>query len=257
MNREQPDYGNWIRLRAITAFLVVGLVLAGASLLPMPWLLRILLYVLAAFPLGMGVYLLYVYVQFASWGGGIQDKLWDLLLAHLASEGQGRALDIGTGNGALAVRLAKRHPDLHVVAIDYWGNNWEYAQSNCERNARLEGVDKRVAFHKASAASLPFKDGAFDHVVSHFVFHEVSALSDKREAIREALRVLRAGGTFAFQDMFLDEAMYGVSDDLIATIRSWGVAEVTFIESGSQVAIPWLLRNRRTLGHASILYGRK
>jgi ubiquinone/menaquinone biosynthesis C-methylase UbiE len=205
----------------------------------------------------MGIYLLYVYVQFASWGGGIQDRLWDLLLDHLVTDGQGRALDIGTGNGALAVRLAKRHPALHVVAVDYWGNNWEYAQSNCERNAHLEGVDRRVVFHKASAASLPFKDAAFDHVVSHFVFHEVAELSDKREAIREALRVLRAGGTFAFQDMFLDETMYGVPGDLVDAVRAWGVSEVTFAESRSQVAVPWLLRNRRTLGNASLLYGRK
>jgi SAM-dependent methyltransferase len=255
--RERSNYGNWIRLRAVIAFLAVGLALAGASLLPMSWLLRILLYALAAFPLGMGVYLLYVYVQFASWGGGIQDRLWDLILDHLASDGRGRALDIGTGNGALAVRLAKRYPDLHVVAVDYWGSDWEYAQANCERNARLEGVDERVDFYKASAASLPFKGGAFDHVVSHFVFHEVSALSDKREVIREALRVLRAGGTFAFQDMFLDKTMYGVPGDLVATIRSWGVSEVTFIESGSQVVVPRLLRNRRALGHASVLCGRK
>ena len=257
MNRERPNYGNWIRLRAVTAFLVVGLVLAGVSLLPMPLIPRIVLYVLAVFPLGMGIYLLYVYVQFAAWGGGIQDKLWDLLLDHLTTDGPGRALDIGTGNGALAVRLAKRHSALHVVAVDYWGRNWEYAQSNCQRNARLEGVAERVVFHKASAASLPFKDDTFDHVVSHFVFHEVSALSDKREAIREALRVLRAGGTFAFQDMFLDEAMYGAQDDLVETLRAWGVSEATFVESGSQVAVPPLLRNRRTLGHASLLVGRK
>jgi SAM-dependent methyltransferase len=257
MNREKPNCGNWIRLRAIIAFLGVGLALAGASLLPMPLLPRILLVVLAAFPLGMGLYLLYVYGQFASWGGGFQEKLWNLLLDHLVSEGQGRALDIGTGNGALAVRLAKRYPALYVVAVDYWGGSWEYARSNCERNARLEGVDMRIVFHKASAASLPFKDAAFDHVVSHFVFHEVSVLSDKREAVQEALRVLRAGGTFAFQDMFLDETIYGTPDDLVDTLRAWGVSEVRFVKSGSELTIPRLLRNRRALGNAALLVGRK
>jgi SAM-dependent methyltransferase len=257
MNRGKPNYGNWIRLRAVIAFLAVGLALAGAALLPTSPLLRIVLIVLAAFPLGMGLYLLYVYAQFAPWGGGFQDKLWNLLLDHLATEGQGRALDIGTGNGALAVRLAKRCPDLQVVAVDYWGGGWEYARAVCERNARLEGVENRVTFHKASAASLPFKDAAFDHVVSHFVFHEVSDLPDKRDAIREALRVLRAGGTFAFQDMFLDESMYGAPGDLVETLRAWGVSEVSFIESGGELAIPPLLRNRRALGYASLLVGRK
>jgi SAM-dependent methyltransferase len=257
MNRERPNYGNWIRLRVVIAFLVVGLTLAGASLLPTSPFLRIMLIILAVFQLGMGLYLLYVYAQFASWGGGFQEKLWELLLDHLASAGQGWALDIGTGNGALAIRLAKRCPALHVVAVDYWGRGWEYTRAVCERNARLEGVDKRVVFHKASAASLPFKDGAFDHVVSHFVFHEVTDLPDKREAIREALRVLRPGGTFAFQDMFLDEAMYGAPADLVETLRAWGVSEVRFVESGSELAIPRLLRNRRALGNAALLVGRK
>jgi hypothetical protein len=35
------------------------------------------------------------------------------------------------------------------------------------------------------------------------------------------------------------------------------VDEVTFVESGSELNIPPLLRSGRTLGHASIIYGRK
>lgn len=257
MYLEKPSYGNWIRVRVIITFLIIGLLLAGVTLLPISEILRLALVTLALLPLGMGLYLLYVYVQFASWGGRIQEKLWDLLLDHLSSDGQGRALDIGTGNGSLAVRLAKRYTALQVTAIDSWGGNWEYAQSVCECNACLEEVDDRVVFQKASAAALPFGDGVFDHVVSHFVFHEVSELSDKRKVIREALRVLGPGGTFAFQDMFLNETMYGTPADLVAAVRLCGITEVTLIESSSQLNIPWLLRNRRALGFASILYGRK
>jgi SAM-dependent methyltransferase len=257
MHAEKPNYGNWIRVRIILVFLVIGLTLAGIALLPIPSIPRIILILLAVSPLGMGLYLTYIYIQFAPWGGGFQEKLWNLVLDHLASDGQGRALDIGTGNAALAVRLAKRYPSLHVTGIDCWGSNWEYAQSRCERNAQLEGIGERVTFQKASAAALPFADASFDHVVSHFVFHEVSELPDKREVIREALRVLREGGTFAFQDMFLDEAMYGAPDNLVATVRSWGTSEVNFIEVCSELTVPWLLRNQRTLGYASILHGRK
>jgi SAM-dependent methyltransferase len=257
MQPEKPSYGNWIRVRAIAIFLIIGLVLMGLVFLPIPLILRLILAALAVFPLGMGFYLMYVYVLFASWGGGYQEKLWTLVLDHLATDGQGKALDVGTGNGALALRLAKRFPALHVTGIDYWGESWEYAQAACERNARLEGVAERTAFQKASAASLPFGDASFDAVVSHFVFHEVGELSDKREAIREALRVLRPGGAFAFQDLFLDQAMYGTPDDLVSTLRSWGVSEVVFVGSGRELAIPGLLRNARTLGNASILYGCK
>jgi SAM-dependent methyltransferase len=257
MRVEKPNYGNWIRVRVILVFLVIGLALAGIALLRIPLIPRIILTLLAIPLLGMSLYLTYVYIQFAPWGGGFQEKLWDLVLDHLASDGQGKALDIGTGNAALAMRLAKRYPSLHVTGIDFWGSNWEYAQSTCGRNAHLEGVGERVTFQKASAAALPFADASFDHVVSHFVFHEVSELPDKREVIREALRVLREGGTFAFQDMFLDEAMYGTPDNLVATVRSWGISEVAFVGTCSELTVPRLLRNRRTLGYASILHGRK
>lgn len=257
MQAEKPDYGNWIRVRVVLTFWVIGLALVGIALLPIPAILRVISIGLAVFPLGMGLYLSYVYAQFAPWGGDIQAKLWTLVLDCLAADGQGSGLDVGTGNGALAVRLAQRYPALRVTGIDFWGSDWEYAQSACERNARLEGVGGRVTFQKASAAALPFDDGAFDCVVSHFVFHEVSELSDKREAIREALRVLRDGGAFAFQDMFLNEAMYGPPDALVAAVRSWGVSEVAFVESRRLLPIPRLLRNRRALGYASILHGRK
>lgn len=257
MNGEKANYGNWIRLRVIGIFLGIGLVLVGMSFIPLGPVFRIVLLLCAVFPIGMGLYLLYVYAQFAAWGGGFQDKLWNLVLDHLASEGQGRALDIGTGNGALAIRLAKRFPALRVSAIDSWGSDWEYGQAVCEHNAQVEGVADRLDFQKASAAALPFEDGTFDHVVSHFVFHEVADASDKRDVIHEALRVLREGGTFAFQDMFKDETLYGPVDSLLETIQGWGITEVAFIDSATHLNIPPLLRNGRTLGHASILYGRK
>lgn len=40
-----------------------------------------------------------------------------------------------------------------------------------------------------------------DAAVSNFVFHEVRTQPDKRQVVREALRVVKKGGSFAFQDM--------------------------------------------------------
>jgi len=50
-----------------------------------------------------------------------------------------------------------------------------------------------VGLVQADGERLPFRDGAFEAVVSAFVMRNVG---DRRRAYREIARVLRAGGTF-------------------------------------------------------------
>jgi ubiquinone/menaquinone biosynthesis C-methylase UbiE len=252
-----PDYGNWIRQRKVYTFLGLGLLLFLAGMIPSHALIRILLISAAAIFIGLGVYLAYITRQFSETGGGFQAKLWQAVIDHLDWDGNGQALDIGTGNGPLAIRLAKQYPQARVTGIDFWGSDWEYSQNACERNALAEGVSERTEFRKASASHLPFEDEQFDAVVSHFVFHEVADAADKRDVIKEALRVLKRGGSFSFQDLFLDEELYGNATDLAETIRNWGVQEVKFVDTHEFLSIPALLNTRRVLGNSSIICGKK
>lgn len=77
-----------------------------------------------------------------------------------------------------------------------------HMEEQCETNARLEGVWERIVFQKGDAAKLDFPDESFDGAVSKFVFHEVRRQPDKRLVVREALRVVKKGGAFAFHDLF-------------------------------------------------------
>ena len=43
------------------------------------------------------------------------------------------------------------------------------------------------------------------------------------------MRVLKKGGEFALQDLFYIERMFGKAEDLLDTIKSWGVREVEFV----------------------------
>lgn len=257
MSTPPVNFGNWIRVRIVFGFLLASLVLLGLSAVILIPFIRIALWVVAAILLAIFAYLAYIYYQFSEQGGGIQRRLWTLVTEHLHWEGRGQALDIGTGNGPLAIVLATKCPDAQVTGIDYWGEAWEYSQQMCEQNAAASGVAERTRFQKASASKLPFEDDAFDAAISHFVFHEVADAPDKRAVIREALRVVRKGGAFAFQDMFLDRALYGDLNNLLATIRSWGITEVHLVNTGTVLKLPGLLRHPRVLGKAALIYGRK
>jgi ubiquinone/menaquinone biosynthesis C-methylase UbiE len=109
---------------------------------------------------------------------------------------------------------------------------------------------------KASAVSLPFDDGP-STAVSNFVFHEVGGVNDKREVIREALRVVKKGGKFAFQDEFLMKKIYGDPEELITTIKSWGTSKAEFIQTRNSPFIPRLLKVPFILGTMGMIRGEK
>jgi len=151
----------------------------------------------------------------------------------------------------------RKYPHAQVTGIDYWGGVWEYSLGVCERNAELEGVAEWVTFQQASASALPFEDGAFDAAVSNLVFHEVRDAKDKRDVIKEALRAVKKGGAFAFQDLFLLKRIYSKVDDLLETIRSWGIESVDFANTSDSDFIPRALKLPFMVGTIGILYGKK
>jgi len=248
---QKPSYGNWVSKKFFLAPGAIGLVILGLSIV-IPCL------VLIAIPfLLVAAYFLYAWYRFSPGGGNIQDQILELLFQRLDWDGQGQALDIGCGNGPLTIKLAQAFPAAQVTGIDYWGKNWDYAKAACERNAQIEGVAERVTFQKASASALPFEAEHFDLAVSNLTFHEVSDTKDKREVVREALRVVKKGGRFAFQDLFLEKRLYGEPEELVAALKSWGMERVEFVRTCDEPFIPRLLKLPFMVGTIGILYGEK
>ena len=248
-------YSNWVSNKFIIIPLVMGALFLGLMLIWPGFA------ILATLCLLTGVYFVYARHAFSPRGGNIQAKLWKVVLDRLDWDGKGQALDIGCGNGPLTVALAQRHPNGHVVGIDTWGKAWDYSKATCERNAEAAGVAERTDFQKASASDLPFEDASFDAALSNFVFHDVndsvSSARDKRALVREALRVVKKGGRFVFHDYFAVKAMYGELDDLLETIKGWGIAEVAFLDTSTCDFIPAALKLPFMLGNISIIYGMK
>lgn len=252
---ESINYGNWVPRNMMYFFLGVFLILLIPTLFPILLIAKIVLWVIAGVWLLPSSYMMYLYYYFSTNNKEFQYKMWDYVIQKLYWNGQGKVLDVGTGAGALAIELAKRYPESKVWGIDYWGKTWNYSKNQCEENAKNEGVADQIVFQKASASSLPFKDGEFDAIVSNFVYHEVRDTRDKRLLINESLRVLKKGGTFSLQDTFKNKRRYGVFEDLKREIKEWGIQQVNFIETVKEIAMPKLIESEFKM--MGLLYGIK
>lgn len=250
---ETPDYGNWVPTKIMYLSLLASIVSFLLTNISNIILLDIVLSVASLIFLGFVLYLGYVYWLLERDSKALQKQFWNLLVEHLKWDGAGEALDIGTGSGPVAIFLAKKFPNSKVKGIDYWGNPWTYSKEKCVRNAEIEGVSSRTSFERASAVSLPFDDEEFDAVVSNFVFHAIKG-EDRMQLIAEALRVLKRGGAYAFQDLFNDEFY---PDDYLEEIRNWGLKEVNFIESSEHIHVPIVLRTKHMTGGSGIIFGIK
>ena len=148
------DYGNWIRKKNL---LMLGFCVLGVGVLifiPLGYLYRLTVIILFVSLLISFLFPLYAYVMFSQKGGRFQEEVYNLVIQSLGAKVKGRLLDIGSGNGVLAVKLAQQQCEAEVVGIDYWGKDWEYSKGVCEQNARAAKVESRVHFQKGDAAAL-------------------------------------------------------------------------------------------------------
>ena len=257
MKRDEIDYKNWVPRKLIYAFFIAESILLIFSILPNIIMFNIIFWILTGIVTLFGFLAIYAFYKFGKNDKELQRQVHDILLNHLPWSGHGEALDIGTGNGGVLIKLAMKYPDSKIVGIDFWGKGWDYSKEDCMKNAKNVGISERVHFQKASAADLPFENEKFDAIVSNLVFHEVRELKNKRELIFEALRVLKKGGSFAFQDYFNTKFYYGNKEELIEELKKLGLQEFHFKDLNKSMEIPFLLRLNLFLGDMVTLYGIK
>ncbi|MDR0381775.1 MAG: class I SAM-dependent methyltransferase [Oscillospiraceae bacterium] len=262
--KEKPDYSNWIPVKFVALLGSAGVIFAasffasfllsgGAAVLPV----RAVLAAAAVLCLAFCFYMAHARTLLSYDGGGVQGKVLDNVLAHLGWNGVGTLIDIGCGSGAMAIKAAKKYPNAWVVGVDYWGFGWDYSKKQCERNAGIEKVGRRVVFQKGDAAALDFPDARFDAAVSNFVFHEVKSQPDKLALIREALRVVKPGGLFSFGDVFFAKSHYKDIDVLIEAL-SGDVSEIHFVDTRKSDFMPKYLKTPfGPGGQMGLIYGVK
>jgi ubiquinone/menaquinone biosynthesis C-methylase UbiE len=106
----------------------------------------------------------------------------------------GRALDIGTGSGRLAIELAQnRGGNFEITGLDISENMLKKARGN----AGQAGLSDKIKFVLANADNLPFPDGYFDLVISYASLHHWFR---PELVFKEAQRVVRKGGAVIIRD---------------------------------------------------------
>jgi len=140
---------------------------------------------------------------------GGKEKAAEKLIELLGSAPpDSRVIDVGTGGGFLALKLAER--GFRVLGID--SGSFDYSKDSiqeAQQQAASQGGD--VEFRQADIRELAEPDSNFDYVVSSQAIHCMEA---PRECLQAIHRLLKPGGRFLCMDFsvglrgFLDHGFH-------------------------------------------------
>jgi demethylmenaquinone methyltransferase/2-methoxy-6-polyprenyl-1,4-benzoquinol methylase len=122
------------------------------------------------------------------------DEIWRKRAVRLCLEkNPAKILDICTGTGDLAIRLARESgPDAKITALDFSEPMLSFAKKKF-----LKRKLHQIQLVHADVAELPFPDQTFDAIGIGFAFRNLTFNNVKRDLyLPEILRVLKKGGRF-------------------------------------------------------------
>jgi SAM-dependent methyltransferase len=119
--------------------------------------------------------------------------VWRRLLEGMRLTGSERIVDLGCGRGAVLIMAARKVPQGHAIGVDR-----ENRLRRTVGNAEAEQV--KVDLVPADLSNLPIDSGTIDLVVSSLALHHLDEQA-AREAIAEAVRILRPGGRVVIADL--------------------------------------------------------
>ena len=136
-------------------------------------------------------------------------------------------LDIGSGSGTDLLIAAKLvGPKGKVMGVDITDAMIKKAR----QNAKVNGFSN-ISIVKADAEDLPFKDKAFDVVISNGV---INLILDKKKVFKEIYRVLKPGGVLSIADITLGKS---ISDESRQNPRLWAECIVGAEPEGNYLKI--------------------
>jgi demethylmenaquinone methyltransferase/2-methoxy-6-polyprenyl-1,4-benzoquinol methylase len=172
----------------------------------------------------------------------------------LLSEG-GRALDLCTGTGSVAVELAKTAGEKGlVVGLDFSQGMIEKAR---QKAASLNLNHLHLV--QGNASRLPFRNASFDGVTCSHAFYELKG-GERSKAIEEVARVLKEKGRFCLMEHAKPEQFIA---RLLFYIRIFflGAGDAReFLEKGESVLgerFKNIAKEMSPTGQSKLIYGEK
>jgi SAM-dependent methyltransferase len=159
-----------------------------------------------------------------------------------ATHAGGKVLEVGSGPGRLAVRLAREAPGTTLTGIDIS----EAMVERAARRAAEAGLSEKVRFEVGDVGALPLADQEFDGVVSTLSLHH---WPDPARGLAEIHQVLKPGGEARIYDLahwLWPPARGGDRLAQLAAASPFGEGEVEIVRWPGSVPAFVLLRLRRS-----------
>lgn len=116
------------------------------------------------------------------------DKVWRRRTSKTVSKHQpGTILDLATGTADLALLLAKKNPQAHIIGMDISEKMMEIGKAKINN----QGLEKQIELRFGNAVSLPFENNTFDAVTCAF---GVRNFENLEKGLSEISRVTKSGG---------------------------------------------------------------
>ena len=127
------------------------------------------------------------------------DKVWRKKTAKTVAKSHPTSiLDLATGTADLAIAMAKRIPQAHIVGMDISEKMLEIG----EEKVTQRGLENQIELHVGDAAALPFEDDSFDAVTVSF---GVRNFEDLDKGLSEIHRVLKPHGQAVILEFSMPE----------------------------------------------------
>jgi len=120
-----------------------------------------------------------------------------VLLEMCCLKATSRVLDVGCGSGSTACLIAKDYGS-QVYGIDIS----EVMIAKAKERAQRQGLTEKLEFRVADVFDLPFEDDWFDVVIVESVLTPLPG--DKKQAMKEMVRVVRPGGRVGANEGTID-----------------------------------------------------